>query len=547
MKMTSRTVLLNESSMKEHIDLQNGNYADYVANLMLLMYEYNIDFSILKLAKILVAALVRNDKELASFLMKDERYDLPVILKCCDILDSKRSCALKTKKTDKIKNVKKLARHKTVIANLQALNEGVEMNLTKSKIKFIKEHWVNNISKERLEYMALLYPVKYWKWIIDLFHLRPNDFQLEWFTTYVFTQECPQDTIISICNSISNENIKDVLIQYKLPYDFLRLKYKNLLTPEIMEVILSYTKLSDLVRHWSDFNTETNTTKLINRLDAGEEIEMPYGELMKRIQMLKEEGIKSELLLNKLVSIAEIKLVGYKIDIEQPVVVLGDASASMDVAVKTSSIITSILVKICNAKMHLFRNKDEPILNPPTNVKEVLATMEKFKAHSCTAPAASLYPYYNRKEVIKTFILVTDEVENADYNGQTSHKKGLFADIFQKYRNEVYPAKLVFVSFLDSNKDGQMVRELKQTIPGIEKDIIQFIMSNKNPDLRKLDELLNTLSLDTQYYEEKCLKIANKLNVCEKGDFFNKEFIMNMLKDNAYIEQNEENLISICI
>ncbi len=39
------------------------------------------------------------------------------------------------------------------------------------------------------------------------------------------------------------------------------------------------------------------------------------------------------------------------------------------------------------------------------------------EADAATAPAASLYPFYTRKEVVKTFIIVTDEEENEDYMG----------------------------------------------------------------------------------------------------------------------------------
>lgn len=166
--------------------------------------------------------------------------------------------------------------------------------------------------------------------------------------------------------------------------------------------------------------------------------------------------------------------------------------------------------------------------------------MNKFKAHSCTAPAASLYPYYKRNEIVKTFIIVTDEEENTNYEGKNSSKNGLFADIFNKYRTEVYPAKLVFVSFLRDNKDGFMVRQLKNTIPGIEKDIIQFIMSQNNPDLRKLDELLNILSMDTNFYNDKCLKIIDEINSCCEELLFDKENIDNLLDTN-------NNIISICI
>src|SRR3990172_6053640 len=178
--MTSiKNILLEESSLQKHLDAQNNNYSEYLAHLYLLFFEYNVEFTILKLAKILTVALIRNDKELSQFLLHNERYDLPVILKTCELLDSKRKYLQLEKKTEKIVKIedkKKLAKHKTILANLQALNEGIEMRLTSSKIKFIKEHWINYLPQERLEFMALLFPTKHWKWLIDLMHLKPNDF-----------------------------------------------------------------------------------------------------------------------------------------------------------------------------------------------------------------------------------------------------------------------------------------------------------------------------------------------------------------------------------
>lgn len=530
---TSKTILIDDGTIKEHINLQNNNYIEYLSNLLLLLHEYKIEFTILKLAKILVAAMVRSDHELSTYLLQDDRYDLPIILKACEILDSRRLCKQLEGKTDKIKDPKKQSKHKSIIANLKALNEGLEeLSLSKSKINFIKNNWICKLSKERLEYMALLYPIKHWKHLIDLFHLKPNNFQLSWFTHYIFTKEFPEGSIVDICSKITNENIGEVVIIYKLPYDFLRLKYKELLTPEVLTIVFSYSELSCILRHWENFNTEENMIKMINRLNNDENINMPYGELMKRIQMLKENG-NSVSLVNRLLEIAETKLNSYKLDIEQPVAVLGDASGSMDVAIKTSSIITSILVKVCQAKMHLFRDKDEVIENPPTNVSEVLEMMKKFKAYNTTAPAASLYPYYKNKEIIKTFILVTDEVENKSYEDGISQKDGYFAPVFKKYREEIYPAKLVFVSFLDNNKDGQMVSELKEKIPGIEKDIIQFFMSGRNPDLRKLDGLLNNLSLDTDFYDNKCQKIIERISIKihNKEMLFNKQSINELLND----------------
>jgi hypothetical protein len=512
-------------------------YSNYISNLLLLFYEYNIDFTILKLAKILVASLVRNDAELSKFLLKDKRFGLPVILKCCDILDSRRLLNQVEKKLHKIKNKTKISKNKTFIYNLKCLNEGVNMSLNKSKIKFIKNNWIVNIPKNELELMALIYPKKNWKSLIDLFHLHPSDFKLEWFTKYIFCNEYPEGSIIDICKKLDKNNIEEVNNIYKLPYDFLRLKFKPLLSNNILDFVFDYTPLKDILKRWDEIKTPNNVNKIVGRILNEDNIDMPYGELMKRIQNFKENNYNN--IVNALINIAESKLGNYKLEIEQPVVVFGDASSSMQIAIKTSSIITSILTKLCDAKMHLFRGYDEKIENPPKNVSEVLEILGKFTAGGCTAPAASLYPYYINKEIVKTFVIVSDEEENTSYDGKIFYndKTGSFAEIYKKYRTEVYPAKLVFVSFLRSTIYGCMVRHLKEIIPDIDKDIIQFTFSSTNPDLRKLDELLNVLSIDTLYYEEKCNNINNSINDISKEILFNETNISKLLSNNIDVDE----------
>ena len=44
---------------------------------------------------------------------------------------------------------------------------------------------------------------------------------------------------------------------------------------------------------------------------------------------------------------------------------------------------------------------------------QILEMAVTIKAEGQTAPAASLYPFYESKQQIKTFIVVTDEEENA--------------------------------------------------------------------------------------------------------------------------------------
>ena len=307
---TIKNILLEETKLQDHLDSRDNNYYDYVANLLVLFDEYNIEFTILKLAKILAASFIRRDKYLAKFLLQNERYDLPVILKTCEILDSKRRFDQLNKKTDQIKDKKKLAKHKAILSNLQSLNEGIQMKLTSSKIKFLKENWIQKLPKERLEYMALLFSPKHWKFLIDLMHLKPSDFQLDWFTTYIFTGEYPQNSILGKCLNLTAENIKTIIQEYKLPYAYLRIKHKDLLTNEIKNILATYVDLGDIIRFWKEFNTEEITQAILNRLDH-DDFNMPYGEMMKRIQMFYEDNTKDHnttLLTNKLLTIAESKL-----------------------------------------------------------------------------------------------------------------------------------------------------------------------------------------------------------------------------------------------
>ena len=48
---------------------------------------------------------------------------------------------------------------------------------------------------------------------------------------------------------------------------------------------------------------------------------------------------------------------------------------------------------------------------------QVLQLAVDTQAGGGTTPAASLWPYYQKKEVVKTFIMVTDEEENGVKEG----------------------------------------------------------------------------------------------------------------------------------
>lgn len=555
--MSLKDIFIKDSTLKSHIAYQTTKRDDYIANLFLLFFRYNMKFSIIKKARILVASLTRKDNELSEFLLKNFNYKLPEIAKACNILDSRRYIVRLHKK--KLKKNADESKHKSKIANLGKLHESIHLSLNNSKIKFITKHWIKNIPKDELEFSAIQYTIG-WKKLIDLFHLKPSDFQLEWFTKYIFTSEAPKTSVLYNYKQIKGTNIHHLAKSYKIPFAYLKSKHKNLLDDKLKKIVSDYTPLDEVIKHWEHLNTPEVYVRTIFRLNKENDINMMYGELIKRIQMmgkknklltavndmaemldipfqemthritnLDQEDLvvidcleniahqfhinvgslrqqieqldlteKEDQVVTKMTEIAEKKLSHYKLHIQQPVAVFGDASASMGVAIRTSSIITSVLCKLAEAKLHLFRNVDEVIKNPPRNVRDVLKMGKECKAFNSTSPAASMMPYLKNKEVIKTFIIVTDEEENTHCEGKR------FSEIYKEYRKTVYPAELVFISFIEGRNDGQMVTDLKETVNGIEKDIIQFRLNGHKPDLRKLDTLLNTLEMNSNIYNEEC-------------------------------------------
>ena len=94
-----------------------------------------------------------------------------------------------------------------------------------------------------------------------------------------------------------------------------------------------------------------------------------------------------------------------------------------------------------------------------------------------------------------------------------------FAPLFKKYHTEVYPAKLVFVSFLRSqHATGQMIRELNQE--GFSP--LQFVFDNSRPDLSKLDNLFGLLSSESQSFDDEVKAVEQEINTRGIGEVFRK-------------------------
>jgi hypothetical protein len=509
---TIRSLFLNNGPLRDHLKHQKENYYEYIS-ILLSLFNCGIDLAMLTKAHVITAALARNDKELATRLLSMEQFGLLEVLKMCKILDSKRYIKQLTKKVNKLTSLNakknKIAVVKRELDAVSKFNSDINVNLSLSgaKAKFIRDNWVKKIPKEKLELDAMMLPMDYWKQLSNFIHIKASDFQLNWFLAYVYGTPAPVDSILHNCKNINNTNALDIMTKYKPNYNYIRQLNKDqkcfTMTDTIKRVIAEYTKLDTVLWYWEELTCRDVDYNIIERLAKGEKLNLTYGKLMERLLVVKSKHCLN--LYSALLIIAETKLKEFNICLEQPVVVLGDASASMEVAIKTSSIVMSLLCAICNAEMRLFRDTDELIKDPPKSVKDVITLSQNCRAQNCTAPAASLYPYYAARKVIKTFIIVTDEEENTEFAHYT------FASLFREYRANIYPAKLAFISFTKTDNDGQMISALKTLIPGVEKDIMKFRMDPKRPDLTKLDTLLSSLASQTEKFKADANELAKKL------------------------------------
>eukprot|EP01118_Nematostelium_gracile_P006503 TRINITY_DN2090_c0_g1_i1.p1 TRINITY_DN2090_c0_g1~~TRINITY_DN2090_c0_g1_i1.p1 ORF type:complete len:714 (+),score=227.13 TRINITY_DN2090_c0_g1_i1:88-2142(+) len=486
-----KALFLNENvSLQEHFDTQTKEYDLYVAVLMLLIHQ-GVDISKASRPRILAAAWARHDNKLAQFLIsKEELFGLPQILTALGLLDASRKVRCIEKKIARIEKqgtikAKKLGQMKSSINDLK--REAHIGSVSGSLAKHIRR-WVKQIPAEKLEYYALNMPKGPWIELADVVHFNPNDFQCKWFLSYVFGAPAPEDSLINLTKTVNADNLVSVLGKCKIPYSWLRLNVKPL--PEASKAIIAgYSPLDTIIWYHEELcNAQVN--EIINKRLDEEEPTFGYGKLMERLLYFKSIDAP---FFQKMIPVAEKRLKAIDLRLETPCVILGDASNSMDVAIRVATVISSVITAVSGAELKFFTGE---CVNPPLiprTALQVLDVATKVKANGLTAPAAALWPYYQQKKIVKFFIVVTDEVENEKYNNT------FFPNLFQKYHTEVFPAKIVFVSFLENpSEKGRMVNALESMgiIP------LQFRLDGKRPDLTKLDSLLGLLASEASSFPQ---------------------------------------------
>ena len=513
-----RDTVMNDTKLSDHSEAYEYSRDEYVKQIVSVFGNAQLskNVTLKNKARMLVTLLHNFDKDAFSQVVK--YLDLPEVVRACEVLDSARLIR-QLEKSIQSAGKKKANKLKTKLRLAKEMNEGKsDLSLTSSRIKVVKT-WVRQLGPEALVYRALMYPSDGWRRLADLTHLNSTkDFALDWFLPWCFGKELPDSNIVVKVKNLTLDNFISVYDEYQLPYEIARLKLKDLgagnrwntsIQPKVREIYAHIAKgerMETLLWYWDELHSTTVDKVLAEQLSKLEYVDLSYGKLADLLMKVESEDLR-----NQLIRIAEAKLNTYNLSLPKPIVVLGDASSSMQVAVNTSSIITSLLCSLAKSELHLFRGHDEPIDNPPTDVRSAVAFARKMRASGSTSPASSLAYYYDNKKVVKTFVVVTDEEENTTSRGQsnwggwgrwgntpsaTSGNGFMFADLYKKYCEEIYAANLVFISFTDPNRDGDMVRDLKKVMGETRfSEFVQVFKFNvRNPDLNRLDYALEQMS-----------------------------------------------------
>ena len=412
------------------------------------------------------------------------------------------------------RRIGKIAKLKSEIGSLEAAQvSGLTATLSGSMCKRFRS-WAENIKKGSLMHYLLEFGLGPWQEFADLVHLNPEGFSLKEFLSCVFDSKKPRPDHVEYGLKLSLTSLENVdgLKAHHVPLTYLRRKFNlSRVSQQVKKAIAEYTDISTLIWWYEDMNCADVDKVLIEKMLRGQTPSFGYGKMMERLMHMHS---KNSPVFEHLVPVAENSLNEYTLPLRSPIAVLGDCSGSMHVAVRTGSIIVSLLTALSKgAELLFFNAKAVDPLFVPQSIKDVLMLSHYTKADGATSPGSALERLYLTKKKVETIITVSDEEENDP--GVTT--KLPFAKLAKKYLEEVNPdAQFVLISFLrhkpeescpltvDQQLKGAMYLELKNE--GITP--LQLRIDGSRPDLTKVDLLLGRLATESTSY-----RVASRLLV----------------------------------
>ena len=363
----------------------------------------------------LAAAWCRHDHQLANNLLRNRRlFTLTEVLKAVTMLDAARQIRVYEKKLKRLELSKtkpkttKLGKIKNYIDNLNKLKP-TNGSASGAVARHI-QRWTRSLTEQELEYFALHMPTEPWKKLADIVHFNPQkDFPaLPWFLPFCFGAPAPAGSMVARCRDLTSENVNELLKEFAIPYSHLK-QFKDQLTDDSKaKIATKEEKLDTILWYYEDIQCSAVDDIIRERLQDGEKITLPYGKLMERLllcRMLREgeptgtRGFGSRgrgrgrgrgaavasatthepvhpdkaKFYPDLLPVAQAQLEKIKLPLESPVAVIGDASGSMEVAIRTATILSSLFTAICSAKLNFFNDSVfEPAFIPKT-LEDVLS------------------------------------------------------------------------------------------------------------------------------------------------------------------------------
>lgn len=511
--MDLNSIMFNSCNLRSHLDFFLRDPNDYIMFLTELFTDRNKVKNISTNNKaFMIVTLLTQQSGRDVFKALASNFELPEVLRACKIMDARRyikTLECKLQKHDDRMHKKKQGdiRQKIMMAQM-LLEDGIQLSLNSSHIHLIRQ-WIRCIDTYELDTKAALFPVDNWKELCDLTHPNASCFSVPWFLDYVHGKcQPPEDSLCYKLKNLTAENFKEFYssTERRLPYKVIRMLITELqhghgygdLYDEIRALIVSQESIGNVLWYYNELVKSTSQEKILCErleMDGIPPGTLGYGtivDLLGKVTLPKFHSV--------LVEVATNMLEQYTHNISGKVAIFVDASSSMDVAIKTSSIVSSMLCALTGADMYVFRAGNEVVKNPPKTVTEAINFARTVKANGSTSPVSCMNYIKTKGIRYDKIIVVTDEEENTGINGGWKHPnyEGMFADIYTQYLKQVAPADLTFISFSRPNMDAIMVRTLKERMKDFYEKVSVFKYDLNNPDFNKLDYILASLGAKNQ-------------------------------------------------
>ena len=495
MDMLRLFVGVDEVALAEHHRALRDARASYVATLLLTL-EHGVDLSAGVRARVLAAAWSLRDHELAEALLARPAWGVAAVVKALALLDAGRQARALRRRIAALEETgsataRTLGKLRSQANDLE--REGSVGSVSGALARHVRR-WLAPVRADALTGFAFSMPGTPWRQVADLVHPRPDALAAPWFLPVAFGGTPPEGSALAACASATPAQLAEVAESHRVPYSHLR-TVKGALSPALREAVARYESLDTLLWFYEELRAPAVDRAITARLDAGEEPTLGCGKLMERVLTLRDAKAP---FWQRLVPVVDGQLSRMRLPLDAPVVVLGDASSSMTVAIRVATIIGSVFTVLTRAELRFFNGGLMLPKRSPRSASDVLAVTDETRANGCTAPAAALWPSLERRALVRTFVVVTDEEENSEC------QKMRFDAMLARYRAEVYPAQVTFVSFIGQQARGQMTSAL--ALGGV--PYRQLRLDRERPDLTRLDAMLGEIAVQSPLFAERASALA---------------------------------------